>query len=100
MAHSQTMMDHGNDGWTRREFLYALAGGIVLASGISVGQWYFRPRLQSETFVAKMNEYGGNLSGLMAEGFRELGVVPGEIRGKRILLKPNLVETSRGAPHI
>jgi uncharacterized protein (DUF362 family) len=36
----------------------------------------------------------------MVEGFRELGVAPEEIRGKRILLKPNLVETSRGAPHI
>src|SRR6185295_14168618 len=100
MANVDRMTDQGNDGWTRREFLYALAGGILLASGVSAGQWYFRPRLQSETFVAKMNEYGGNLSGLMVEGFRELGVIPEEIRGKRILLKPNLVETSRGAPHI
>jgi uncharacterized protein (DUF362 family) len=94
------MFDHGDHGWTRREFLYALAGGVVLACGISAGRWYVRPRLQSETFVAKVSEYGGNLSGSMVEGFRELGVAPEEIRGKRILLKPNLVETSRGAPHI
>src|ERR1051325_7108534 len=100
MAHSQTIMGHEEDGWTRREFLYALAGGVVLASGILTGRWYFRPALQSDTFVTKANEYGGNLSGLMVEGFRELGVAPEEIRGKRILLKPNLVETSRGAPHI
>ncbi|MDZ4733376.1 MAG: DUF362 domain-containing protein [Nitrospirota bacterium] len=100
MANSQTMMGHGDDGWTRREFLYALAGGIVLASGISAGRWYFRPRLHSDTFVAKASDYGGNLSGLIVEEFRELGVAPEEIRGKRILLKPNLVETSRGAPHI
>ncbi len=100
MADPQTTINQGHHGWTRREFLYALAGGIVLASGISAGRWYFRPRLQSETFVAKMSEYGGNLSGLMVEGFRELRVDSEEIRGKRILLKPNLVETSRGAPHI
>ncbi len=100
MADPQTMINQGERGWTRREFLYALAGGIVLASGISAGRWYFRPRLQSETFVAKASEYGGNLSGVMVEGFRELRVGPEEIRGKRILLKPNLVETSRGAPHI
>lgn len=100
MADPQTMISQRYHGWTRREFLYALAGGIVLASGISAGRWYFRPRLQSETFVAKASEYGGNLSGDMVEGLRELRVGPEEIRGKRILLKPNLVETSRGAPHI
>lgn len=100
MANVHTTSVHGDRGWTRREFLYALAGGIVLASGISAGQWYFRPRLQSETFVARANEYEGNLSGLMVQGLRELRVAPEEIRGKRILLKPNLVETSRGAPHI
>jgi uncharacterized protein (DUF362 family) len=33
-------------------------------------------------------------------GLRSLGVGPGEIRGKRILLKPNFVETQRGAVHI
>jgi uncharacterized protein (DUF362 family) len=100
MAAPQNIASHSRHGWTRREFLYALAGGIVLASGISAGQWYFRPRLQSETFVAKASEYGGDLAGLMVRGVRELRVVPEEIRGKRILLKPNLVETSRGAPHI
>ena len=94
------MMLHDEKGWTRREFLYTLAGGIVLASGVLGGRWYFRPRLHSETFVGEVNEYGGNLSGLMVEGFRELGLSPEEIRGKRILLKPNLVETSQGAPHI
>lgn len=100
MADSQRMIGHGGQGWTRREFLYALAGGIVLASGVSAGRWYFRPRLHSETIIARVSEYGGNLSAIMVEGFRELRVAPEEIRGKRILLKPNLVETSRGAPHI
>lgn len=100
MANLQTMIPSGDQGWTRREFLYALAGGLVLASGISAGRWYFRPRLQAETFVAKVNKYRGNLSGVMLQGLRELRVAPEEIRDKRILLKPNLVETSQGAPHI
>jgi uncharacterized protein (DUF362 family) len=100
MNNLQKALAPGNHGWTRREFLYALAGGIVLASGITAGGRYLRPRLQSETFVARMNEYGGNLSGLIVAGARELGLSPDEIRGKRILLKPNLVETSQGAPHI
>ncbi len=89
-----------NQGWTRREFLYALAGGVVLASGFSAGRWYLQPQLHAETFIGKAREYGEELSGLMLQGFRELHVGPQEIRGKRILLKPNLVETSRGAPQI
>ena len=100
MEESQENSGRRPDGWTRRDFLYALAGGIVLASGVSVGQWYFRPRLHSEAFVGKVSDYGADLSGLIVAGIRELRVAPEEIRGKRILLKPNLVETSRGAPHI
>jgi len=100
MANLEPPIVPGDRGWTRREFLYALAGGLVLASGISTGRWYFRPRLRSETFVAKVNEYGANLSGLMVQGLHELTIAREEIRGKRILLKPNLVETSQDAPHI
>ena len=36
----------------------------------------------------------------LTRGIRELGISPGELKGKRILLKPNLVETASGAPHI
>lgn len=100
MSNEPSAVGFGNQGWTRREFLYALAGGVVLASGFSAGRWYFQPQLQAETFIGKAREYGGALSGLMLQGFRELRVGSEEIHGKRILLKPNLVETSRGAPQI
>jgi uncharacterized protein (DUF362 family) len=36
----------------------------------------------------------------ITRGVGELGVTDEEIKGKRILLKPNLVETASGAPHI
>jgi Uncharacterized conserved protein len=100
MSTSQDVITPERRAWTRREFLYALAGGIVLASGVSAGRWFFGSHLRSETFVAKMNGYGGDLSGVMINGFQELGLSSSEIHGKRILLKPNLVETSQGAPHI
>lgn len=87
-------------GWTRRDFLYALAGGVVLASGMSAAQLLIRPNLRSETCILKAPDYYGNISGLLVDGFRELGVTAEEIRGKRVLLKPNLVETSKGSPHI
>jgi len=87
-------------GWTRREFLTAVAGGIVLASGFSVVQLLTRPRLKGETFIAKVDSYQTEIANVLVRGMRELGVTSQEIRGKRILLKPNLVETSSGAIHI
>ena len=47
-----------------------------------------------------MPDYHADISGAIVSGFKELGVSPEEIRGKRILLKPNLVETDAGAIHI
>jgi uncharacterized protein (DUF362 family) len=41
-----------------------------------------------------------DLTSLILGSLKELGVTPQEIRGKRILLKPNLVETRPGAEHI
>ncbi|MBI4642324.1 MAG: DUF362 domain-containing protein [Deltaproteobacteria bacterium] len=41
-----------------------------------------------------------DLVSLILSGLKELGVGPQEIRGKSILLKPNLVETRPGAEHI
>lgn len=86
--------------WTRRDFMKALAGGVVLASGISLVQRLTQPRLHAETFIAKVSSYELDLAAVIGQGLFELGVTPEEIKGKRILLKPNLVETSSGVIHI
>jgi Uncharacterized conserved protein len=44
--------------------------------------------------------YELEIADVIVRGVRELGVTPAEVKGKRILLKPNLVETSSGAIHI
>jgi uncharacterized protein (DUF362 family) len=44
--------------------------------------------------------YQTDLTRELLWGFQELGIGSEEIRGKRILLKPNLVEPTVGAPHI
>lgn len=54
----------------------------------------------AETFVAKVSRYDADIRSAILSGFRELGVRTDEIKGKTILLKPNLVETRAGAPHI
>ncbi|MGH7258235.1 MAG: DUF362 domain-containing protein [Nitrospiraceae bacterium] len=86
--------------WTRRDFLKALAGGVVLGSGVLAAERFFRPRLHAHAFITKVSRYELEIGHIISQGLRELGVRPEEVKGKRILLKPNLVETSSGAIHI
>jgi uncharacterized protein (DUF362 family) len=107
-------MDHQEEtperkGWTRREFLYCALAGSVL--GLS-GYWAYRRFLPrglfggfsrekpAATFIVKAPRYQMDLTSLILRGLAELGVRPQEVRGKTILLKPNLVETRMGAEHI
>ena len=89
-----------NRGWTRREFLGAAAGGTILAAaGLGARHWLSGRRV-TEVFIARAAGYGADLASLIGSGMRELGVTPAEVAGKRILIKPNLVEPRRGAGHI
>ena len=85
----------------RREMLRAalIAGGFAL-SGFSLFKWFNGPSLKSETFIGKANDYQVDLSTIILAGLRELGMTEGAIKGKRILLKPNLVEPHKGLSHI
>ena len=86
---------------SRREFLLAtLIGGGAALSGLSVFHWLKGPPLKAQTFIGKATNYETNLAGLIQDGFRELGLTEVALRGKRILLKPNLVEPNKSAAHI
>ena len=88
-------------GLTRRDVLLAAAAGLMIGTGgLFVPKRYFRRPQQAQTFVAKVINYQLDIAHVISRGIRELGVFPEELKGKRILLKPNLVETSSGAPHI
>jgi len=58
------------------------------------------PRRKTETFIAKVDSYHGEIASVIHRGLLELGVTPSEVKGKKILLKPNLVEVIAGAEHI
>lgn len=107
-------MEHQEDNqsqtrWSRRDFLSRSLAGAVL--GIS-GYWAWRRFLSgglsrllvreetAETFIARAPRYRMDLASLILQGLKELGIGPQEVRGKRILLKPNLVESIAGAEHI
>ena len=88
-------------GWTRRQFLIATVGGsIFLGAGLGLLQRLRSRNIKAEVFIGRVPGYSSNIAAKIQEGFRELGILPEEIRGKRILLKPNLVETNPGMTHI
>ena len=88
-------------GLTRRDVLLAAAAGLMIGSGLLlVPKRYFRMPQLARTFVTKVPNYQLNIADAISRGIRELGISLDEVKGKRILLKPNLVETASGAPHI
>jgi uncharacterized protein (DUF362 family) len=55
---------------------------------------------KAKVFVSKITEYGADIRSVIISGMRELGVTTKEIKGKKILLKPNLVEVQANTIHI
>jgi len=87
-------------GYTRRRFLTTItAAPLAVASGAFFSACTSQ-KLRAETFIAKASHYTDNLTRLILAGIQELRVSSEEIRGKRILLKANIVEPHRGAEHI
>ena len=87
-------------GPSRRAFL---AGTGLLASGTAAALGYRLGDEQgwrADVFVAKTPSYDVDLAPAIREGLAALGLGPGWAKGKSVLLKPNLVEPSREAPHI
>src|SRR6476661_2071864 len=72
-----------------------MGSGLLL-----VPRRYFRMPQHAQVFVAKVDSYQSDIADAIIKGMGELGVSLEEVKGKRILLKPNLVETASGAPHI
>ena len=77
-----------------------LTGGALGTAGLVLQRLYRETEDEAETFIAKASSYDADLTALIWAGMRELGIGPEQIRGKRILLKPNLLETAEGAAHI
>ena len=86
---------------SRRKVLGGLAAaGAGVTAGLVLHTLRSRIEDEAQTFIAKASSYDVSLAPVIEAGMRELGIGPQDIRGKRILLKPNLVETAEGAVHI
>ena len=70
-----------------------MGSGLLL-----VPKRYFRMPQQAQAFIAKVEHYQVDIANAITKGISELGMAPEEVKGKRILFKPNLVETAASAP--
>ncbi|MBI1922544.1 MAG: DUF362 domain-containing protein [Geobacter sp.] len=87
-------------GISRRHFLKGtLAGSLAVASGMSLGGCH-HARQQAPVFVGKIDGYDKEIASVILAGMLELGISRQEIKGKKILLKPNMVEPCKGKIHV
>jgi uncharacterized protein (DUF362 family) len=102
MTKAENMTSMGNSkktGMSRRGFLIStLVGAIGGLLGVTFLK--YKNQMRSEIFIAGVSNYTDDIASVILSGMKELGVSPSEIKGKRVLLKPNLVEVIRGASHI
>src|SRR5436305_761023 len=84
-------------GISRRAWL--IGGGVAaaLAGCGLVRRWRGE---RANVFIAKNQSYTGDLVRTIRDGLVACGFVPESIRGKRVLLKPNMVEPIRESPHM
>ena len=82
---------------TRRDFL---VGGTALAAGTSVSAPFFMPKYhvdrrpkRSRVAILHAEQYSQKLDEVLAAGLR---LFPIDVRGKRVVLKPNLVDYAPG----
>jgi len=86
--------------FSRREILACATAGTAIAAGAKFAWDHEEAMLRSDVFVARAASYDDDLVRILREALGELGLGWRWVRNKSILLKPNLVEPSREAPHI
>jgi len=91
------MKSIGNQGSiTRREFLLGLSGCAVTPLLQHCG----KKGQPEKTFIVRAKNYAMDIRSLIISGCQELGVGRDAINGKKILLKPNLVEPHLGSGQV
>ena len=90
--------NHSNGQMSRRTMMAASGAAAVGAAGL----YAVRRATQSPqpVFIARGQRYDGALAATIRDGLAACGLNQELFRGKRVLLKPNLVEPSRHIPHM
>jgi uncharacterized protein (DUF362 family) len=83
---------------TRRHFIQGMTA--LLAAGVGGKLLWDFGNAFTDVFIASASSYDSAIDRSIRYGLRELGINRDWVRGKSVLLKPNLVEPSIAAPHI
>ncbi|MBU1183028.1 MAG: DUF362 domain-containing protein [Pseudomonadota bacterium] len=109
MEDKHRVIENSHAIWTRRKFLKvagaaAVAGAVTaagaVAEGIIPGYFTGNRELRASAFIASVSGYNQDIRGIILSGFRELGIHAEGIKGKKILLKPNLVNPQKHLEHL
>jgi uncharacterized protein (DUF362 family) len=84
----------------RRTFLTGAGVATAAGLGLKAARDLNEAGLRATVFIAKAPSYKDDLERIIRSGLVELGFGPTRVKGKSVLLKPNLVEPSRGEPQI
>ena len=77
-----------------------LSGGVAAAGLLGGPLIHSALRPQAATFIARNQKYDGGLRQTIEDGLQSCGLNLAELRGRRVLLKPNLVEPTKRIPHM
>jgi uncharacterized protein (DUF362 family) len=83
---------------SRRSLLVGGSIGAAALIGAGLVRRWFRQR--AGVFIARNQRYDGDLARPIRDGLLATGLDAAQIKGKRVLLKPNMVEPTRAAPHM
>ena len=84
----------------RRKFLVATGGAAVASVAAKKWSEFDERGRRASVAVVKAPAYDDTLADTIERGLVALGLPANWGRGKSVLLKPNLVEPSKEAPHI
>jgi uncharacterized protein (DUF362 family) len=82
----------------RRALLIGTGAAISGLAGLGVVRSWFREK--APVFVAAGQRYDQGLERTIRDGLLATGISPERFGGKRVLLKPNLVEPTKKSPHM
>src|SRR3954454_14240231 len=84
----------------RRRFLTGAGAATATGLALDLARRADESSQRAEVFIARDDSYAADLEAVIRHGLEELGLGPAAVRGKSVLLKPNLVEPTRSAPQI
>ncbi len=84
--------------FTRRDWLNAAGAGMAALLAWPMVRKLGGPK--ASVFIAKNQRYDSGLEQTIRDGLIASGLDVQQLRGKRVLLKPNLVEPYKTAPHM